>query len=234
MWSGPRNVSTAIMYSFAQRPDTAVWDEPLYGHYLKISGAKHPGREEILKKMDQNGAAISQEMIKRSFSKPILFIKNMAHHLIELDEAFLEDLENLILVRDPAEMLPSLINQIPHPSLRDTGLKRQWQLYTKLAKIQEPIVIDSKEFLLQPQEMLEKICRRLAIPFYKSMLKWNPGPIPEDGVWSSYWYHQIHLSSGFKPYTKKEEPVPKRLKPLFEECDFYYQKLLKESLKVNV
>jgi len=234
MWSGPRNVSTAIMYSFAQRPDTTVWDEPLYGHYLRISGAQHPGRKEILEKMDQDGAAISRQMINQDFAKPILFIKNMAHHLVEVDEDFLKGLSNLILIRDPAEMLPSLINQIPDPTLRDTGLKRQWELFSNLKKLQEPIVIDSREFLLQPKKMLQEICRHLTIPFYPSMLKWKPGPIPEDGVWSSYWYHEIHLSSGFKPYKKKRESLPASLTPLLEECNFYYRKLLEVSVRISV
>ena len=230
MWSGPRNVSTAMMYSFAQRPDCKVWDEPLYGYYLKKTGVHHPGHEQILKQMEVNGPDICKQMIERQFKEPILFIKNMAHHLTGLDRAFIYKMTNILLIRDPEEMLPSLIQHVPKPTLRDTGLQSQWQVYSELIKVQDPLVIDSKRFLSQPREMLHKICIELAIPFYDDMLHWRRGPIREDGVWSKYWYQQIHLSSGFKPYKKKKEGVPKFLEPLLEDCNQYYHKLLKHAL----
>lgn len=234
MWSGPRNVSTALMYSFAQRPDTTVLDEPLYGHYLRTSGVLHPGREEVLESMTRPGSEVALEMCQSDFGNPVLFIKSMAHHLVDLDLSFLDELHNILLIRDPRETLPSIVKQFPNPSLRDTGLKRQWELYQMLRdEGDNPIILDSREFLSNPESMLVKVCHLVDIPYYKEMLSWEEGPIKEDGVWAKHWYHNIHKSTGFKPYTPKNEPVPEHLIDLLEECDQYYQKLYKHSLKLT-
>ena len=161
LWSGPRNVSTAIMYSFAQRPDTKVIDEPLYGHYLQVSGAQHPGREEVLAHMELNGDKVVAQLINTDFERPLLFIKNMAHHLLHLDSAFLPGLHNLLLIRDPKEMLPSLVNQIPQPKMIDTAYKMQWDLYRQLVDLgHSPTVIDSRELLLEPENILRQVCEK--------------------------------------------------------------------------
>ena len=120
LWSGPRNVSTALMYSFAQHPDTEVLDEPLYAHYLLLSGASHPGEKSVLERMDRDGIRVMERIHKYPITRNILFIKNMAHHWIGLDDALLEGIDPLFLIRDPAEMLPSLSRQLPNPVLRDT------------------------------------------------------------------------------------------------------------------
>lgn len=234
LWSGPRNVSTALMYSFAQRPDTTVLDEPLYGHYLRISGAQHPGREEVLELMSLDGDAIVKSLCYSDYGNSVLFIKNMAHHLVELDLKFLDDLHNVLLIRDPKEMLPSMIKQLPQPTLRDTGLKKQWELYNRLKDLGDnPIIIDSRELLLQPESMLVKVCHLLDIAFFDEMLSWEPGPIEEDGVWAKFWYQNVHKSAGFQPYTAKNEVVPNYLEDLLMECDHYYQRLYREALKAS-
>jgi len=233
LWSGPRNVSTALMYSFAQRPDTTVLDEPFYGHYLRKSGALHPGRDEVLETMTRDGAEIIRDICQSDFGNQVLFIKNMAHHLVELDLSFLHHLHNILLIRDPKEMLPSLVKQFPNPILRDTGLKRQWELYCRLMDQGEnPIVLDSRELLTNPESMLVKVCHLLDIPFFQEMLSWKEGPIKEDGVWARHWYHKIHRSTGFKPYAPKSDPVPDHINDLYIECDWYYQKLNKQALKL--
>ena len=129
LWSGPRNVSTALMYSFAQRADTRVVDEPLYGHYLVQTGAEHPGREDILAAMDADGERVVKDVILGPCDRSILFVKNMGHHLLELKWGFLLQTAAVILIRDPFEMLPSLINQVPAPTLDDTAIKRQREIY---------------------------------------------------------------------------------------------------------
>src|ERR687883_792368 len=128
VWSGPRNVSTALMYSFRQRPDTLVVDEPLYGHYLRVTSADHPGDEEVMASMDCCGERVIMEVILGPCERPIHFFKNMAHHLADLDRGFLGRITNVLLVRDPKEMLPSLAKQLPHPTLRDTGLREQVEI----------------------------------------------------------------------------------------------------------
>ncbi len=232
LWSGPRNVSTAIMYSFAQRPDTRVVDEPLYGHYLQVSGAQHPGREEVLAHMELSGDKVVAQLINDDFERPILFIKNMAHHLLHLDRAFLPGLHNLLLIRDPKEMIPSLVNQIPQPQMIDTAYKMQWDLYEQLVDLgQSPTVIDSRELLLAPENILRQVCEKTAISYYPEMTSWQPGPRPEDGIWAPHWYHQVHKSTGFAPYKPKEESVRSDLQPLLKECQYYYDLLFAEALK---
>lgn len=232
LWSGPRNVSTALMYSFAQRPDSKVVDEPLYGHYLRVSGASHPGREEIIKNMDSDGNAVMQHLLQTSIpQKQLLFVKHMAHHLLELDLRFLSRTKNAFLIRDPQEMLPSLIVQIPHATLADTGLARQWQLYQDLRdRGQSPAVIDSRELLLDPAGIIAAFCRHLGIQYYPGMLHWAAGPIDEDGIWAKHWYQSVHLSTGFSPYAIKED-FPERLLPLLDECRPYYEKLLAQAIR---
>lgn len=232
LWSGPRNVSTALMYSFANRPDTVVLDEPLYGHYLKISGAQHPGRSEILETMELDGELVSREFCDQDYGKPILFIKNMAHHLVNIDLVLLDQLQNLLLIRDPKEMIPSLIKQIPNPIMRDTGLKQQWELYQYLSKQgRHPLVIDSKELLIDPKSILVNVCMKTDIPYFDEMTHWKPGSLPEDGVWAKHWYHNVHKSIGFQTYKSKHKPIPESLMDLLKECDYYYQLLYEQALK---
>lgn len=233
VWSGPRNVSTALMYSFAQRPDTHVVDEPLYGHYLKVTGAEHPGREELLKVLETDGDKIIRETILGYQGKPVYFIKNMSHHLTQLDESFLKELTNLLLIRDPREMLPSLVNQLPKPTMSDTGLEQQLRLFKEMVAAGKPaFIFDSKDLLLNPKGMLKEFCRFVGIPFYNEMLSWEAGPRPEDGAWAPYWYHNVHKSTGFEMYKPKNEKIRPDLQPLMEEAVAIYEELYSNAVKV--
>ena len=234
LWSGPRNVSTALMYSFKQRSDTHVVDEPLYGHYLKVSGADHPGRDEIMQAMNCDGNAVMHDLLRRSSpGAEMLFIKHMAHHLVDLDLSFLAATENIFLIRDPEEMLPSLTVQIPHAGLADTGLKRQWEVYRDLlANGQPPTIIDTRELLLDPNGVLESLCLNLRIEYYDNMLSWPAGPITEDGIWAKHWYHAVHKSSGFASYVAKSN-FPEKLKPLLDECRPFYENLYEHAIRAR-
>ncbi len=232
LWSGPRNVSTALMYAFAQRDDTVVIDEPLYGYYLSVSRAPHPGAEEVMAAMETDGEKVVQEVILGQYNKPVVFMKQMAHHLMGLQRDFLNHTVNVLLIRDPREMLPSLARQIPNPTLTDTGLAIQVELFQELGdRGQNPPVLDARELLINPAEVLRKLCRQIDIPFQEAMLHWQPGARPEDGVWAKYWYHNLYKSSGFQPYRKKTERFPDHLYPLLAECRPYYQKLYRYALK---
>lgn len=233
LWSGPRNVSTALMYSFAQRNDTIVVDEPLYGHYLRVSGANHPGRNEVLAAMNCDGNAVIAELLQRqkSIVPQRLFLKHMAHHLIEIDLEFLPQTTHIFLVRDPHEMLPSLNVQLPQAALADTGLKRQWELFSHLAdRGERAAILDSRELLLCPGRILRKLCEHLELDFDSGMLSWEAGARPEDGVWAPHWYQAVHKSRGFSPYVPKRD-FPKRLQPLLDECKPWYDKLYEHSLR---
>ncbi|MFN0242448.1 MAG: sulfotransferase family protein [Planctomycetota bacterium] len=232
MWSGPRNVSTALMYSFAERDDTQVVDEPLYAHYLKMSGAQHPGRDEVLRAQSTNAERVIEDVILGPCEKPSLFLKQMAHHLLAIDRSFLAKTRNVLLVRDPREMLPSLARNVPAPRLADTGLAFQTALLRDLDRLRQDVpVLDARELLLDPRGVLTELCRRLAIPFQPAMLAWAPGARAEDGVWAKHWYSAVHASSGFQPYAPKTEPLAPRLKPLLDECMPHYEELCELAIR---
>lgn len=232
LWSGPRNVSTALLYSFAERSDTRVVDEPLYGHYLRVSGAEHPGREEVLAAMETDGEAVVRGVILGPSDRPVMFLKQMAHHLVELDSGFLERTANVLLIRDPAEVLRTLVRQLPDASLADTGLATQCDLLDRLQEMgQDPPVLDSRELLLDPSGVLERLCRRLGIDFDAAMLSWPAGPRAEDGVWAPHWYGNVHRSTGFQPYRPKEGAFPEELRPLLDECRPFYDRLYENALQ---
>lgn len=234
LWSGPRNVSTAVMYSFRQRDDTRVIDEPLYAHYLRVAGARHPGREKVLAAMDNDGERVVREVVLGPCDRPVLFMKQMAHHLVELDRGFLRQTVNVILTRDPEQMLPSLINQLPHPQIHDTGLAIQSELLRQLHDLgQNPPVLDSRELLLDPEGVLGELCERIGIPFDRAMLSWPAGPKPEDGVWAPHWYQNVRRSTGFMPYSEKSEPFPEVIKVLLEECRPHYEFLLSRAIRAR-
>jgi hypothetical protein len=214
------------MYAFAQREDTRAVDEPLYAHYLRVTGVEHPGRDEVLARCDADGERVVRDVVLGPCDRPVLFLKQMAHHLVELDRGFLRRTRNVLLVRDPVEVLPSLAAQIPEPCLRDTGLDRQVELLDALRDAgEEPPVLDARELLLAPERVLTELCARLGIAFDAAMLSWEPGPRAEDGAWAPHWYANVHRSTGFGPYRAKTEPFPERLRPLLDRCRPLYGRL---------
>lgn len=234
MWSGPRNVSTAVMYSFAQRTDTAVIDEPLYGHYLRLTGARHPGREEVMAAMAQDGQRVMSDLHRHPADPPIRFAKQMAHHLTGIDYELLRDSQHFLLIRDPVEMLPSLSRILPTPRIEDTGLVSQVELLEKLRAFgQDPFCIDARELLNDPATILAQACERLDLEFLPCMLHWPPGPRPEDGVWAPHWYANVHRSRGFAQWKAPADPFPDALRPLLDQCRPYYQQLFDRALRAG-
>jgi hypothetical protein len=234
LWSGPRNMSTALMYSFAQRTDCKVFDEPLYAHYLSKTPAReyHPGAEEVIATMQNDGEKVVRDLILGDFDKPVIFFKHMTHHLVNLDLGFLSKTVNVLLTRDPVDMLPSYAAQVEKPNLQDVGYKQHIELLNYLQSIgQNPPVLDSKQVLLNPKKVLSALCERIGIPFDDAMLKWKAGARPEDGSWAKHWYKSVHESTGFGKYVQKSEPFPESLKPLLEECRPYYEQLNAMAIK---
>ena len=227
LWSGPRNISTALMYSFAQRNDTTVYDEPLYAFYLANSKAKeyHPGSDEILEKMENDGQQVVK-MMEGNHPTKVVFFKHMTHHLLDLDRSFMKNMINVFLTRDPKEMLPSYMEQVERPTLDDVGYAAHIDLMNYLNKIKkEIIVLNGKNILLNPKKVLSELCEKIGIPFEESMLTWKAGARPEDGCWAKYWYKNVHRSTGFGIYKPKTAPFPNQLKALLEECQPYYEQL---------
>jgi len=227
LWSGPRNISTTLMYSFAQRKDTKVFDEPLYAHYLTSTNAKeyHPDAEFIIRSMECNGQVVVDKMLDNN-SAELVFFKNMTHHLLDIDKSFMKKGLNVILTRSPEDMLPSFHKVIPNPTLNDVGYKSHVKLlhYFEENNISY-LVMDSKMILDNPEHELKRLCKHANIPFLNAMLSWPKGPRVEDGVWAKDWYHKVHQSNGFMKYKKKTKEFPKELNTLLDECLVYYKQL---------
>ena len=186
--SGPRNLSTALMYSFAQRPDMKVLDEPFYGYYLSNADVKiqHPCHNEIVRTMP-NDAALVLNQIRALSTSHHVFVKGMAHHYLSDAPEFILKWHNIILIRHPKKLLASFAKVIEHPTLDDIGIKKASEIFTYLtSEGKTPIVIDSDELLKDPSTYLKKICSLLRIPFFEAMLSWKKGGIPEDGIWAAY------------------------------------------------
>jgi len=229
--SGPRNVSTALMYSFAQRSDTAVSDEPFYAVYLAKTRVPHPGAEAVLKALPRDEAVVKSRML--SFpEKPVLFVKNMAHHMEVLENPFIEGAKNIFLIRDPRHILASYAAVIAHPVMRDIGIAYQYSLFTGLrAKGIDPVVVDSSFLLQDPRSVLARVCGLCGLTYEQRMEHWPPGPKPFDGVWAPYWYGNVHRSTGFERPATTSHPLPRHLEGLYEEAQTFYEKLLPFSVK---
>ncbi len=234
VWSSPRNISTAFMYSFAQRPDTTVVDEPLYAHYLSKtdSEAGHPGTEEVLATQENDGDRVVQDVIFGAYATPVVLFKQMTHHLIHLDWSFMLRTQNVMLIRNPREIIHSYCKVIPNPAMQDIGVEKQLEVYDFLSKNNKlNAVVDARELLLNPRWVLTQLCEQLGLAFDEKMLTWQPGPRPEDGVWAKYWYNNVHRSNGFEPYAEKQIELPEDLEPLAERCQPFYEKLYELALK---
>ena len=232
MWSGPRNISTALMRSWGSRPDTYVCDEPLYAHYLARTGADHPGREDVIREGETDWRLVA-EMLAGPVpeGKQIFYQKHMAHHLFpEMEGPWMDRLRHAFLIRDPEEMLISLARVLPHPRIEDTGFPQLVALYHGIRKREDPAVIDARDVLDGPPEMLRLLCDRLGVPFTASMLSWAPGPRSTDGTWARYWYSSVEASTTFQPYEPPAEPLPRRLVDLERECRLYYDELYTHRL----
>ncbi len=238
LWSSPRNISTALMYSFAQRADTTVVDEPLYAYYLTNtdSEAEHPGVPEILASQSSSGEEVVREVILSDhYPTPVVVHKQMTHHLLDLDRSFLHQCQNVLLIRDPRAILASYTKVVQAPTPYDIGIPQQIDLYQYLRKHDLlSAIVDTSILLQNPTQVLDQLCQQVGIPFNESMLSWEAGARAEDGVWAPYWYHNVHSSTGFKPYVKKEIDLPDHLEELASSCLPTYQELLADELCIKL
>jgi len=214
------------MYSFRQRPDTTVIDEPLYAHYLRVSGREHPGRADVLRSQNSDAATVIRDVILGPCPTPVLYVKQMAHHLRDLDRSHLAETENIILTREPRAMLASVSVHMPQCDLSDTGLVESVELLEAvLAEGGDPVVIDSQTLLRDPAGVLAIVCERVGLEPDEAMLSWPAGPKPEDGAWAEYWYHGVHESTGFAPYTPSSRTMPDNLSDVLAEATPLYDRL---------
>ena len=209
MWSGPRNLSTAMMYSFAARGDCAVWDEPFYAAYLKTTGLTHPMGKEVIAAgepdPDRVGAACAGQNPQ---GQSLFYQKHMTHHMIPgFDRGWMRSVVNVFLIRHPARVVASYQQKREQPTLADLGFIQQADLFDQVAGWlgRPPVVIDSADIRENPQVLLERLCAALGVPFTDRMLHWPAGPKPYDGAWAPHWYNAVHRSTGFE---SAEGPLP--------------------------
>ncbi len=233
-WSGPRNISTALMRSFGSRSDTAVVDEPLYAFYLARTGVEHPGREEILARCETDWRAVARALTGPVPSGVAVFYqKHMAHHLLpEVEREWLWELRHVFLIRDPREMLLSLSKVTPHPSLADTGLPQQVELFQAVERRTggTPPVIDARDVLQAPEPLLRKLCAALALDFDPAMLSWEAGLRPTDGIWAKHWYADVARSTGFERWRPRAGELTDELAQVHAQCREPYRFLYERRL----
>jgi hypothetical protein len=231
MWSGPRNISTALLRAWGNRPDTFVCDEPLYAHYLRATGRQHPGASEIIAAHEPDWRKVVAWLTGGiPEGKAIFYQKHMTHHLLpEIDRGWLANVMNCFLIRDPREMLTSYLNieQLPEPRLMDVGLPQQLEIFRFVQQHtgRTPPVLDARDVLDNPRRLLGALCDAVNVEFTDSMLSWPPGKRATDGVWAKHWYRSVEASTGFQPYKSKPEQVPQHLQGLLDECVAIYDQL---------
>ena len=227
-WSGPRNISTALMRSWSSRNDTYVTDEPFYSYYLKTTKLKHPFYQEIISKYPSDyNEIVSYITNKIPEEKKIWYQKHMAHHLLDLSTIdWIGQCENCILLRHPKEVISSYSKKNVLNSVEELGYPQQYEIIKFLKKRNKPfIVIDSNELLKNPEAVLSNWCRNINIKFNKSMLSWEKGNQPYDGIWWKSWYDNVIQTSGFQKYEKKDIVVDNKYSSIYNESIKYYNYL---------
>jgi hypothetical protein len=228
MWSGPRNISTAMMRSWENRGDCVVADEPLYAHYLKHTGLDHPGREAVIAAGETNWHTVAAELTGPvPQGRAIFYQKHMTHHLLpHIGRAWLGALTHVFLIRDPRRVLLSYVKSRPNVAADDIGVTQQLEIfnYVRSATGNTPPVIDAGEFLQAPGQQLSALCKLLGVEFTPRMLSWAAGPRASDGVWAPYWYESVYRSTGFEAAPQSAVELPARYRaiaaqvmPAFEE-----------------
>ena len=237
MWSGPRNISTAMMRAFENRNNTAVIDEPFYANYLHRTGIDHPGRDKILVSQSTDWNTVVKLItgpIPNECS--IWYQKHMAHHVIGPgDLNWLKGLRNCFLIRHPREVISSYYRQNPIKEIRDLGFIQQVELFDIIKKMTKdtPIVVDSKDILTSPEKYLQLLCKCLEIEFSQKMLSWPPGRRDTDGIWAPFWYQNVEKSTGFITYRKKNDSVPSKYQNFLDQCISYYDYLSSFKLQLT-
>ena len=227
MWSGPRNISTAMMYSFANRADCTAWDEPFYAAYLKETGLPHPMSAEILSSNENDWQKIEAKCVGTSERK-IFYQKHMTHHMLpQFDRKFILSLNNAFLIRSPQKVLASYAKKHDEVSLHAIGFVEQAEIFDYVAQQlgHAPPVVEADEHLAEPRKSLQNLCHALGIPFNEAMLTWPMGPKPCDGVWASHWYGAAWQSTGFAKPAENDIALPPALQRLSDQAMPYYEKL---------
>ncbi|MGI9428219.1 MAG: hypothetical protein ACR2NM_06145 [Bythopirellula sp.] len=229
MWSPPRTISTALMRSWENRPDTFVCDEPFYSYFLKATGDPHPLANQIIAQHDHRWQSVVSWLtgpVPEGYQ--IFYQKHMAHHLLpEIDREWLDHVTNCFLIREPHEMLTSYVKKHGLPRLENTGYPQMLEIFHHVRSQSGaiPPVIDSRELLENPPKVLRLLCASLGVQFSDDMLAWPSGPRVTDGVWGDHWYKEVLVTTSFGPYRPKPDAVPDELSDVLKRCEDLYQEL---------
>jgi Sulfotransferase domain len=235
MWSGPRNVSTALMRSWGNRDDTVVVDEPFYAYYLAVTGRPHPGREVVIAHHETDWRRVVETLLApQPAGVAVFYQKQMAHHLLPtIGREWLAKLSHAFLVRDPQAMLASLSEKLETFTLADTGLPQQIEIFEQVLATtgRVPPVVDSADLLASPEAMLRRLCEAVGVPFSTRMLSWPTGRRDTDGIWAPWWYARVEESTGFEaPPAGATTPLPEPLRAIEAQCRPLYDKLWRHRL----
>ena len=229
MWSGPRNISTAMMRSWENRPDCTVVDEPFYAAYLAATGLEHPCRDEILSSQSNDYRQVIETISAEPANTPLLYLKQMTHHMpVDLDMGWCSGMSHCFLIRDPAQVIASYVQKMPTVSEDDIGISRQAELFRQIISVTGvvPAVIDSNDVLKNPEKLLRELCDYLEIDFPKEkMLHWPAGRRASDGVWAHHWYCNVEQSTGFAEYVEKSPVLSEEHAALAEAMQPCYEEL---------
>jgi len=231
MWSGPRNISTAMMRAFENREDTVVVDEPFYAYYLQATGLSHPMAQEIIRSQPTAWSVVAEALSVAPVSADVFYQKHMTHHMLrEIDLSWTSNLKNCFLIRDPKPVVKSYSLKMDSVTQDDIGIIRQFELYEEISAItgQDMPVIDARQFLADPQSGLRRLCDQCAIPDSSKMLNWPEGRRETDGVWASHWYGAVENSTGFQPATDAPITLTAWQQKIADEANEYYQLLLQK------
>ncbi|WP_210272668.1 hypothetical protein [Chthonobacter rhizosphaerae] len=236
MWSGPRNISTAMMRAFENRPDCAVWDEPFYAAYLKATGLGHPMRDEILAADDTDPDAVAARVVGPvPDGRPVFYQKHMTHHMLPaFDRGFLAAVTNAFLIRRPESVLASYVQKRETVTLDDIGFRQQAEIFDAVADRLgvAPPVVEGNDVLTDPRGALTRLCEAVGIGFRDEMLAWPAGRRASDGVWAPHWYHAVEASTGFGPARPDVErsALPADLARIAEAATPFYERLAAHRL----
>jgi hypothetical protein len=234
MWSGPRNISTAMMRAWGNRHDTVVIDEPFYAYYLKVTGIAHPGADEVIAAGETDWRKIVAHLTGRiANGKRIFFQKQMTHHLLpEIDREWLGAVTNCFLIRDPREVINSYVKKRENPTLEDLGFVQQAEIFdfVRTRTNAVPPVVDAKDVLQNPERTLRRLCESIGVEFSSSMLSWPPGLRDTDGSWATHWYGEVAKTTSFQPYHSRPVKVPAYLQEIRDRCRELYERLYEYRL----
>ena len=223
MWSGPRNLSTAMMYAFGNRPDFAIWDEPFYAPYLAKTGYDHPMAAEIIAAHESDPEKVAERCLDTiPAQKPHFYMKHMPHHMIDgFPTVWAKECINIHLIRHPARVIASYGVKRSDITDDDIGFRQQAELFDQIGGV----VIDSADIRQDPENMLKKLCAAIYLPFDPAMLSWSAGPCADDGIWAAHWYNAVHKSTGFAGAEGELPILTGRDVNLLENALPYYEKM---------